>query len=167
MTKKILTWLEAFTGTDPKVLMLWTFPSDESLKEDFYYKGSRNSFWKIIWKVFWIDDLGTKTNDEKRTFLVENGIALWDIFETAERNDWSSTDKNTKWLKYNDIKWLVEDFDNIKYLIVHSQEAEKELKKYFEETKWDFPYKYITSPSNNNSKPVEKKVKQWKTVFSD
>lgn len=60
-----------------KVLILGSFPSVKSREIAFYYGNRQNRFWKMIFGVF---DLPiAETVEEKRTFLLEKGIALWDM----------------------------------------------------------------------------------------
>ncbi len=168
----IKKWLSAIIQNDSKILILGTFPSENSLKDDFYYTDSRNSFWEIIWNVFWDKDLKDKTNDEKRSFLIKNNIALWDIFRKVKRINWSSTDNNTNWLEYNNIKWEMKEYNNIKYIIVHSKDAETHLKRYIKtylkEENLNFNYRIVSSPSNNNTHKTKKeKIEEWKEVFKE
>jgi len=168
MKKEIKEWLNAIVPKNSKILILWTFPSEESLKEKFYYKNSSNNFWKILWEVFWTKDLESKSDDSKILFLMKYNIALWDIFEKAERINWKSSDNKTQWIECNDIKWLLADFPTIKTIIVHSKEAEEALKKYIMKKWVDISYRYVPSPSNNNTHSTYKeKVEEWKSTFKD
>jgi len=41
-----------FIDLESEVLILGTFPSEKSLKEDEYYGNKQNQFWKLIYDVF-------------------------------------------------------------------------------------------------------------------
>ena len=59
-----------------KVLILGTFPGKESRKHGYYYCDKRNRFWDIIGKLF---GGVPKNNWERRDYLLNKGIALWDV----------------------------------------------------------------------------------------
>jgi hypoxanthine-DNA glycosylase len=57
-----------------KILILGSFPSVKSREQMFFYGHPQNRFWKVVSKVF---DCDTPVSiEEKRTFLLENGIAF-------------------------------------------------------------------------------------------
>ena len=78
---------------DAEILILGTFPGEESLEKGEYYANSTNRFWKVILTL-----LGEKAEpfdyEVKKEILKRNKIALWDIYEKAVRG--GSTDKNIK-----------------------------------------------------------------------
>ncbi len=91
---------------DAEILILGTFPGEESLEKGEYYANSTNRFWKVILTL-----LGEKAEpfdyEVKKEILKKNKIALWDIYEKVDRD--GSTDKNIKQKKskFNDVfSWL-------------------------------------------------------------
>lgn len=60
-----------------RVLILGTMPSPKSRELGFYYGHPQNRFWKVMAALF--DEMEPYTNEEKRTFALEHGIALWDV----------------------------------------------------------------------------------------
>ena len=65
-----------------KILILGSFPSVRSREEGFFYGHPQNRFWKVTSAVF-----GAKlptTVEEKRAFLLQNGIALWDVIASCD-----------------------------------------------------------------------------------
>ena len=90
-----------------KVLVLGSFPSPKSRSSGFFYGHPQNRFWKILSAVFEEDT--PSTIDEKKTFLLSHGIALWDVLgkcdivgaddstiENAEPNDLSAIKANVR-----------------------------------------------------------------------
>lgn len=65
-----------------RVLILGSFPSVKSRKIAFYYGNERNRFWATLAKYFGREI--PKTTEEKRAFVLEKGIALWDIVTSCE-----------------------------------------------------------------------------------
>ena len=64
-----------------KILILGTFPSVKSRENNFYYGHQQNRFWKVLAAV--TDCKLPVTVDEKKAFLLENGIAVWDIIQSC------------------------------------------------------------------------------------
>ena len=67
---------------DSTVLILGSFPSVKSREQQFYYGHPRNRFWKILATVCDVPE--PVTIEEKKQFLLENGIALYDVIEECE-----------------------------------------------------------------------------------
>ena len=65
------------------MLVLGTLPGEESLRRREYYAHPRNLFWPIVFGLF-----GTSPPadyQDRLRFVVERGIALWDVCGSAER----------------------------------------------------------------------------------
>ncbi|MBQ8510744.1 MAG: DNA-deoxyinosine glycosylase [Clostridia bacterium] len=63
-------------------LILGSFPSVRSRAEGFYYGHPRNRFWPMLAGIF--DAHVPETIDEKRSLLLANHIALWDVCASCE-----------------------------------------------------------------------------------
>ncbi|MBR0209039.1 MAG: DNA-deoxyinosine glycosylase [Oscillospiraceae bacterium] len=81
-------WDHVVHGFDPiwdersRVLVLGTLPSVKSREENFYYGHPRNRFWKLLALLF--DAPEPRTAEEKKTLLLENGVALWDVVRACD-----------------------------------------------------------------------------------
>ncbi len=73
-----------------KILILGSFPSVRSREEGFFYGHPQNRFWKVTSAVFGAE-LPT-TISEKRAFLLQNGIALWDVIASCDTKNSADTD---------------------------------------------------------------------------
>ncbi|MBR6795667.1 MAG: DNA-deoxyinosine glycosylase, partial [Clostridia bacterium] len=60
-----------------KILILGSFPSVKSCESGFFYGHPQNRFWRVLSSLFH-EDLPV-TIDEKRAFLLRNGVALFDV----------------------------------------------------------------------------------------
>jgi len=148
-----------FIFNDSKILILGTFPSIASFKEGFFYMHPRNKFWYLLAKSFEKDE--PKSLDEKKRFLIENKIALFDVIFSCKRRN--SLDSNLKEVELNDFYSLLKRYPNIKAILFTSRKAEKLFKKNFEV---DLPLFYLPSPSPANARMnLEEKLKRWKEVF--
>ena len=65
-----------------KILILGSFPSVRSRETGFYYGHPTNRFWRVVAAVML--QKAPETTDEKRAFLLGNGIALWDAAGECE-----------------------------------------------------------------------------------
>ena len=65
-----------------RILILGSFPSVKSREEGFFYGHPRNRFWKILAVV--CNEPEPVTIEEKKQFLLKNGIALYDVIEECE-----------------------------------------------------------------------------------
>lgn len=81
-----------------RVLILGSFPpKNTSQKGGFYYADSSNRFWLVLGTLFNEPNLAEKSIDEKKSFLLKNKIALYDIWEYCHKeNPNSSKDKDIK-----------------------------------------------------------------------
>ncbi len=112
-----------------KILILGSFPSVKSREQMFFYGHPQNRFWKVVSKVF---DCDTPVSiEEKRTFLLENGIALWDVIASCEIT--GSADSSIKNVTANDFSHILNSAD-IKNIYVNGKTAEKYFNKYVKDT---------------------------------
>ncbi len=75
-----------------RVLVLGSFPSALSRKNDFYYGNPNNRFWRML--AACMGQPEPTTIERKRSLLLENGIALWDVI--AECDIKGSSDSSIK-----------------------------------------------------------------------
>ena len=68
--------LDPVFDQNARVLILGSFPSVRSREVGFYYGHPQNRFWKVLAAV--CDAPVPASIDEKKAFLLANGIALWD-----------------------------------------------------------------------------------------
>ena len=65
-----------------RVLILGSFPSVKSREQMFFYGHPQNRFWRVLAGVF--SCAVPQTIEEKRRFLLSNGIALWDVIASCK-----------------------------------------------------------------------------------
>jgi TDG/mug DNA glycosylase family protein len=83
---------EPIVGKTARVLVLGTFPSVESLKQNQYYAHPRNAFWEMIAAI-----CGTSNVDDyeiRCEFARSAGIAIWDVLKSCDRE--GSADERIK-----------------------------------------------------------------------
>ena len=79
--KNITHTFEPVFDENSKILILGTFPSVKSRENHFYYGHPQNRFWKVMAAV--TDSTQPQTIEEKKNFLLENHIAVWDVIHSC------------------------------------------------------------------------------------
>ena len=72
-----------------------------------------------------------KSNDERRDFALQQGIALWDTYGALRREAGNSSDTNLKDLEPNDFHTFLKEYPSIKHIFFTGRKAEQGYKKYF------------------------------------
>ncbi|MBM3130691.1 MAG: DNA-deoxyinosine glycosylase [Chloroflexi bacterium] len=109
-----------------RILILGTMPGEESLRRQEYYANPRNQFWRIIGEIFQTDLLEL-TYSARAAFLIQQGLALWDVLESCERS--SSLDRDINNRIPNNFQALFETYRNIQVLVFNGQLAHKWFKQ--------------------------------------
>lgn len=78
-----------------RILILGTMPSPKSREVGFYYGHPQNRFWRVMERLFRLEDRSLAGNGERRAFLLRERMALWDVLASctmAGASDASITD---------------------------------------------------------------------------
>lgn len=78
-----LIGFEPVVGTEPRILILGSMPSEASLAAGCYYAHPRNRFWRVVGACFGFDP--ALPYKERLEALTASGAALWDTIESCER----------------------------------------------------------------------------------
>ena len=106
------------------ILILGSFPSVRSREEGFFYGHKQNRFWKVTAAVF-----GAKvpqTVEEKRAFLLQNHIALWDVIASCDIV--GSSDSSIRNVTANDLSVIL-DHAKINAIFVNGKTAYQYYRK--------------------------------------
>jgi hypoxanthine-DNA glycosylase len=115
---------DAVSSPDARVLILGSLPGRKSLGMKQYYAHERNLFWDIMGEI-----AGAHREVEDRyAKLIARGIALWDVYASAERPN-SSLDKDIKKGKVNDFASFYTVHPSIKLICFNGTEAEKTYRR--------------------------------------
>lgn len=108
-----------------RVLILGSFPSVKSREVAFYYGHPHNRFWKMLGGVFGC--AVPETIDDKRAFLLERGIALWDVIKSCDII--GSSDASIKNVVPNDLS-LILNSCKIEKILANGATSAKLYEKY-------------------------------------
>ncbi len=147
------------TGDSPRVLILGSFPSIQSLRHCEYYGNPQNHFWKIMDALFAIDH--RLPYHERIKYLTGHHIALWDVVRTCTRK--GSADEEIREPLFNDISGFLTTHPTVRLIVLNGATAGR----YFHRMNLTPALKNhilpSTSPANTRYTLAEK-VKTWEIV---
>lgn len=162
--KNIKKAFEPIVNNNSKILILGSLPSDKSIIANEYYGNKANHFWSIISLIFENKKIEFQNYNEKIQFLNRYCIALWDVYNVAERI--GSLDTNIQNWAFNNIKEFLNEHKDIKTVLVNGRKAETGFKKYLKKENIHFDYQYVPSSSSANTKyTVIEKAELWKKAI--
>ena len=144
---------------DSKILVLGSFPSVKSREAMFFYGHPQNRFWKVTAAVF--GETVPETIDEKKSFLLRNYIAVWDVIQSCDIE--GSSDSSIRNVTANDLSVILNSAD-IKAIYVNGKTALKYYDKY---TKDKVGRSAVCLPSTspaNAAWNVEKLTEAWSVI---
>ena len=107
------------SNADCKILILGTMPGNDSLKMNQYYAHPRNAFWKIMFALF--DQPFSTDYAIKKTLLLSNKVALWDVLKVCERK--GSLDVNIIEEEANNFNAFFEKHVHINHIFFNGQQS--------------------------------------------
>lgn len=150
---------------DSEVLLLGTLPGVESLQKNYYYADKTNYFWDFFCEYAGYNK--PQSNEEAVIILKKLKVALWDIYESALREDdvhkETSKDSDIVEVEWNDILGFLQIYSNIKQVGVLGKKAYREFIKKYPEVE----VKYLPSTSGSNGgqwggKPIDRSRIGWR-----
>ncbi len=111
-----------------RILILGSFPSVKSREQEFYYGHPQNRFWKLMKRIFDCENVSLDTIDEKKQFLLDNNIALWDVIKSCDIK--GSSDSSIKNIEPNDLELIVNNSD-VKKIILNGGKAYELYEKFY------------------------------------
>ena len=158
--KRVIHPLEPIFDENSRVLVLGTMPSPKSREVCFYYGNPQNRFWRVLAAVCGEETPGTIP--EKRAFLLEHGIARWDVIASCEIT--GSSDASIKNAVPNDLRRILKQAD-IRQIFTNGQTAHRLYQKYLAgETRLPEIALPSTSPANA-AWSLERLTEAWRAIL--
>mgnify|MGYP000501250089 CR=1 FL=1 len=107
-------------------LIIGSMPGAESLRKQQYYGYDRNSFWNVMFTL--LEEAPTQDYGQKKAMLLRNGIVLWDVIKTCERE--GSLDAKIKNPVVNDFKAFFSTHPNIGHVYFNGRTAYNIFERY-------------------------------------
>ena len=142
-----------------KILILGSFPSVKSRENEFFYGHPQNRFWKVTSMVF--GECVPETIEEKRKFLLRNGIAVWDVIHSCEIV--GSSDSSIKNVTVNDLTPILSEA-GIQNIFVNGKKAYALYNKYI---KPQIGIEAVCLPSTSPANAgwnLERLIEAWKVI---
>lgn len=142
-----------------KILILGSFPSVKSRENHFFYHHPQNRFWKVLSSVTICET--PVSIEEKKEFLLNNNIAIWDVIASCEIE--GSSDSSIKNVVVNDLNEIINTC-NIKQIFCNGGKSFELYKKYCEK---NLNLKAIKLPSTSPANArfsLEKLIEEWKII---
>lgn len=141
---------------DCKALILGTFPSVKSRETAFYYGHPQNRFWKTLAGIF--GETVPTTPDEKKTMLLRNHVALWDVIESCEVT--GSSDSSIRNVVPNDITLILKSC-NIDHIYGNGEMSVKLYNRYLKESAGMEITKLPSTSPANATFSLERLIESW------
>ncbi len=138
--EKLIHTINPIFNHDSRVLILGSFPSPLSRKNNMFYGNPRNRFWEILSAIF--NEKIPQNNSGKIAFLLDKKIALWDVVKECEIH--GASDSSITNVVPNDLDKIF-SIANIRATFTTGQTATKLYAKLFNKNSI-----YLPSPSPAN-----------------
>lgn len=144
---------------DSKILILGSFPSVKTREYGFFYGHPQNRFWPLMEKIF--DVKLTTDIDERKTFLLKNRIAMYDVIYQCDII--GSSDASIQNVIPSDLSPILKTAD-IKRVFCNGGTAYRYYQKY-QEKKTGLKAVQLPSTSPANARcSLEDLYEKWKGI---
>lgn len=141
-----------------RVLLLGSFPGEESLRKGKYYAHPRNQFWRLLGDV-----LGTPLVDlpyaKRLQQLAQRRIGVWDIFTGCERR--GSLDSDIRNASLAQFDWLADYAPTLRLIAMNGKKAGSAQRRIEA-----LGYETVVLPSSSPAYtlPYSEKLTAWQTL---
>ena len=158
-----LTGLPPVSGSDPRVLILGSFPSRLSLERGEYFANPRNRFWPLVEALFGIRaDL---PYGQRVRLLSFREIALWDVVSSCSRE--GSGDAAIRDPALNDIPGFLLAHSSVSFIALNGSTAGHLFHRHIDEMIALSP-KVVALPSTSPANArftLPKLVERWRVIL--
>lgn len=145
-----------------EILVLGSFPSVRSREQQFYYGHPQNRFWKVMAAIFECDI--PVTIEEKKQFLLQNHIAVWDVIESCDIV--GSSDSSIKNVVGNDMS-VVLNKSKVKRIFVNGDKAYQLYLKYCKREGQPEVRKLPSTSPANAAWSLQRLTEVWRAALKD
>ncbi len=150
---------EPIVFSDTQTLILGSFPSIQSVANDFYYAHTRNQFWPILSAI---TGYPVGNRDQKIWLLKETKLGVWDMIASCVRDN--SLDRSLEDEVVNDLPGLLERYPSIERVAFTGRKAEALWKTHCDYV--DVETGYLPSPSPAYAAmTLEAKAAKWQDIL--
>ena len=140
-----------------KILILGSFPSVKSREKGFFYGHPQNRFWRVVAAVR--NEAVPQTIAEKKSFLLRNGIAVWDVIKSCDIT--GSGDSSIKNAVPNDISVILKTAP-IERIFCNGATSYKLYKRFLEPETGMAAVKLPSTSPANAAYSLDRLIDEWK-----
>lgn len=144
-----------------RILILGSFPSVKSRECNFYYGHPQNRFWKVLAGV--LGQQVPQSIEEKRTFLLKNQIAVWDVIASCDII--GSSDSSIKNVIGNDMNVILNNA-GIEKICANGEKAYQLFLKYCKKEGQPELVKLPSTSPANAAWRLERLIEAWGTELA-
>lgn len=148
-------------NSESEILILGSFPSVKSREQLFFYGHPRNRFWKVLSSVFKAEL--PETISEKRAFLLDHHIALWDVIASCEIT--GSSDASITNVQVNDLSPILCSA-KIRAIFANGAKAQELYMKYTYPITGSLAVKLPSTSPANAAYSYERLISEWAAQIS-
>ena len=145
-----------------EILVLGSFPSVKSREQQFYYGHPQNRFWKVMAAIFECDI--PVTIEEKKQFLLQNHIAVWDVIESCDIV--GSSDSSIKNVVGNDMSVVLNE-SKVNRIFVNGDKAYQLYLKYCKREGQPEVRKLPSTSPANAAWSLQRLTEVWRAALKD
>lgn len=142
-----------------KVLILGSFPSVKSREGCFFYHHPQNRFWKTLAAV--MDQPVPTTIEEKRTFLLNNHIAVWDTIASCTIE--GSSDSSIKNVVPTDLSIILSEAPDLQ-IFCNGATSHQHYRKYQEKLIGRQAIRLPSTSPANAAWSLERLKSEWNMI---
>lgn len=141
-----------------RLLMLGSFPGEESLKQSQYYAHPRNQFWRLMGDIVG-EPLPALPYSERLRRLARHRVGVWDVISGCERE--GSLDGDIRNAVFSQFEWLVKHAPRLESVALNGQKAGAARKRIEA-----LGYRVLSLPSSSPAYTLsyEKKLEAWSVL---
>lgn len=162
MAEQIQHPFPPFYDAASEILILGSFPSVKSREQKFFYGHPQNRFWRVTAHVFQADV--PCTIEEKRAFLRQSHIALWDVIACCEIT--GSSDSSIRNVTPNDLTPILRTAD-IRQIFVNGGAAAKYYDQYQKPVLGRAAVRLPSTSPANAAWSAERLTEAWRILRND
>lgn len=144
---------------ESRILILGSFPSVKSREAAFFYGHPQNRFWKTLAGV--LSEKVPETIDEKKAFLHDNHIAVWDVIKSCEII--GSSDSSIRNVVPNDLSEILNAAD-IKAIFCNGAKSFGYYEKYLKKKTGKKAVKLPSTSPANAAFSLERLKNEWMII---
>lgn len=145
---------------ESRILILGSFPSVKSREQGFYYGHPQNRFWRLL--AFLFEEEVPQSIEDKKEFLLQHHIAVWDVIESCEIV--GSSDSSIRNVKINEFGRVLKN-SQISHVFTNGGKAFELYEKY---AKQETEIKAVKLPSTspaNAAFSLERLAQAWRCIL--